>query len=114
MLCFALYLSRLLDIERESELNYAIGTVLLIWLVRLFLRRDPNSAEGYITAAEKASLSKDGRSPPDGKELGRQLHAPIVSVAAKALAEKNIPIVEYGEQIQWRYGDPAVLLGGIK
>ncbi|KAE8407523.1 hypothetical protein BDV37DRAFT_290791 [Aspergillus pseudonomiae] len=32
------------------------------------------------------------------------------SQAAKGLVERNIPVVEYGEQIQWRYGDPVVLL----
>ncbi|KAJ5819149.1 hypothetical protein N7474_004740 [Penicillium riverlandense] len=39
-----------------------------------------------------------------------QPHAPIVKVAAKALADRNIPVVEYGQQIQWRNGDPVVLL----
>ncbi|KAJ5747474.1 uncharacterized protein N7511_009170 [Penicillium nucicola] len=39
-----------------------------------------------------------------------QPHAPTVRVAAKALADQNIPAVEYGQQIQWRFGDPVVLL----
>jgi len=43
-----------------------------------------------------------------------QPHAPIVRVAAKALADKNIPVVEYGQQIQWRCGDPVVLLVSSK
>ena len=34
---------------------------------------------------------------------------PIVSVAAKALADKNIPVVEFGQQVKWRHGDPVVL-----
>ena len=38
-----------------------------------------------------------------------QHHAPVVSAAAKALADENIPVVEYGEQIRWRHGDPIVL-----
>ncbi|KAJ5219981.1 hypothetical protein N7468_009185 [Penicillium chermesinum] len=59
---------------------------------------------------EETSLSKEEASPPQEETLPRQHHAPIVSVAAKALAEKNIPVVEYGEQIQWRYGDPVLLL----
>ncbi|KAF3013115.1 hypothetical protein E8E15_001841 [Penicillium rubens] len=63
---------------------------------------------------EETSLSKEEASPPEEETLSRQhrapIHAPIVRVAAKALVEKNIPIVEYGEQIQWRYGDPVVLL----
>jgi hypothetical protein len=67
---------------------------------------------------EETSLSKEEASPPEEETLSRQhrapIHAPIVRVAAKALVEKNIPIVEYGEQIQWRYGDPVVLLVSIK
>lgn len=63
---------------------------------------------------EETSLSKEETSPPEEETLWTQHHAPIVSVAAKALTEKNIPIVEYGEQIQWRYGDPVVLLVSIK
>ncbi|KAI9045381.1 uncharacterized protein KD926_008808 [Aspergillus affinis] len=59
------------------------------------------TAEGYITATER-DIATRGRD-------SRQLHARIVSVAAKALVEKNIPFVEYGEQIQWRYGYPVVL-----
>ncbi|KAJ5143137.1 uncharacterized protein N7515_001924 [Penicillium bovifimosum] len=61
---------------------------------------------------EETSLSKKETSPPEKKRLSRDSHlgAPILGVAAKGLAEKNIPIVEYGEQIQWRYGDPVVLL----
>lgn len=62
----------------------------------------------------ETSLSKEETSPPEEEILSRQHHAPIVSVAAKALAEKNIPVVEYGEQIQWRYGDPVVLLVSTK
>jgi hypothetical protein len=46
--------------------------------------------------------------PLPQKEL--QPHLPILRVAAKALADKNIPVVEYGQQIQWRCGDPVVLL----
>lgn len=39
-----------------------------------------------------------------------QPHAHITRVAAKALADRNIPVVEYGQQIEWRNGDPVVLL----
>lgn len=39
-----------------------------------------------------------------------QNHLPIVRVAAKALVDKNIPVVEYGQQVLWRLGDPVVLL----
>ncbi|KAG2412945.1 hypothetical protein HFD88_010504 [Aspergillus terreus] len=39
-----------------------------------------------------------------------QPHAPLVRIAAKALADKEIPMVEYGQQIQWRHGDPVGLL----
>ncbi|KAH2625265.1 hypothetical protein KXW54_006692, partial [Aspergillus fumigatus] len=35
---------------------------------------------------------------------------PIIRTAAKALANRNIPVVEYGQQIQWRHGEPVVLL----
>ncbi|KAJ5143642.1 uncharacterized protein N7515_002429 [Penicillium bovifimosum] len=59
---------------------------------------------------EATSLSKEETSPPEEETLWTQHHAPIISVAVKALAEQNIPVVEYGEQIQWRYGDPVVLL----
>lgn len=52
--------------------------------------------------------------PLHEETLSTQHHAPIVSVAAKALVEKNIPVMEYGEQIQWRYGDPVVLLVSIE
>lgn len=38
-----------------------------------------------------------------------QLCSPIVSVAAKALADKNIPVVEFEKQVKWRHGDPVVL-----
>lgn len=49
--------------------------------------------------------------PPSQKETtSLQPHAPTMRVAAKALADKNIPVVEYGQQIQWRHGDPVVLL----
>ncbi|GFF46548.1 hypothetical protein IFM46972_08068 [Aspergillus udagawae] len=39
-----------------------------------------------------------------------QPHARFIRIAAKALANKNIPVVEYGQQIQWRHGEPVVLL----
>jgi hypothetical protein len=48
--------------------------------------------------------------PPEKEKLSLQPHAPTISVAAKALADKNIPVVEYGQQIQSRHGDPVVLL----
>lgn len=38
--------------------------------------------------------------------------SPILSVAVKALFEKNIPVVEYGQQINRRCGDPVVLMVG--
>lgn len=47
---------------------------------------------------------------PQKETSSLQLHAPIVRVAAKALADKNIPVMEYGQQIQWRNGDPVALL----
>ncbi|KAJ5550328.1 hypothetical protein N7461_005026 [Penicillium sp. DV-2018c] len=50
---------------------------------------------------EGTSLGKKETSPPEKKRLSRdssQLGAPIVSEAAKALAEKDIPIVEYGSR----------------
>jgi len=38
---------------------------------------------------------------PRQKETGKlQSHAHIIRVAAKALADTNIPVVEYGQQIQ--------------
>jgi hypothetical protein len=49
-------------------------------------------------------------SQPQKKTSSLQCHGPIVRVAAKALVDKNIPMVEYGQQVQWRYGDPVVLL----
>ena len=66
--------------------------------------------EVSLPRREETSLSKEETSPPEEERLSRQHHAPIVSVAAKALAERDVPIVEYGEQIQWRYGDPTVPL----
>ncbi|KAE8381581.1 hypothetical protein BDV26DRAFT_255432 [Aspergillus bertholletiae] len=48
--------------------------------------------------------------PPHKETSSRQIVAPIVREAAKALADKNIPMVEYGQQIQWRHGEPVVLL----
>ncbi|GFF52574.1 hypothetical protein IFM51744_07882 [Aspergillus udagawae] len=39
-----------------------------------------------------------------------QPHARFIRIAARALANKNIPVVEYGQQIQWRHGEPVVLL----
>lgn len=50
---------------------------------------------------------------PRKETTSLQLHAPILSVATKALADKNIPVMEYGQQIQWRWGDPVVLLVSI-
>lgn len=47
---------------------------------------------------------------PQKETLWLQDHAPIVRVAAKALVDKNIPVVEYGQQVMWRLGDPVVLL----
>ncbi|PLB47298.1 hypothetical protein P170DRAFT_362036 [Aspergillus steynii IBT 23096] len=59
----------------------------------------------------ETSLPQDEISLPHREETSlTQHHAPIISVAAKALAKKDIPVVEYGQQIQWRYGDPVVLL----
>lgn len=49
--------------------------------------------------------------PPPQKEISSlQPHLPITRLAAKALADRNIPVVEYGQQIEWRCGDPVVLL----
>lgn len=39
---------------------------------------------------------------------------PIMRVAAKALSDKNIPVVEYGQQVRWRHGDPMVLFVSSK
>ena len=64
--------------------------------------------QGRISPQQKET------SPRQEETLSRQHHAPVVSVAAKALVEKNIPVVEYGEQIQWRYGDPVVLLASVE
>ena len=50
---------------------------------------------------------------PRKETTSLQEYAPIVSVAAKALADKNIPVMEYGQQIQWRWGDPVALLVSI-
>jgi hypothetical protein len=48
---------------------------------------------------------------PLEKTPERQPHAKVVTeLAAKALLDKNIPLVESGSQIQWRCGYPAVLL----
>lgn len=44
---------------------------------------------------------------PPQKQIQPRL--PIVSVAAKALVDKNIPVVEFGQQVKWRHGDPVVL-----
>ncbi|KAJ5583114.1 hypothetical protein N7535_001734 [Penicillium sp. DV-2018c] len=76
----------------------------------------PLPQEEISLPPRETSLGKEETSLPEKKRLWRdssQLTAPIVSVAAKALAEKDIPIVEYGEQIQWRYGDPVVLLWAV-
>ena len=48
-------------------------------------------------------------SEPQEETPSLQSHVDSVSVAAKALVDKNIPVVEYGQQIQWRHGDPLVL-----
>ena len=47
---------------------------------------------------------------PQKETSSLQPHAPIVRTAAKALADKNIPLVEYGSQVEWRCGYPLVLL----
>ncbi|KAL4914454.1 hypothetical protein BDW62DRAFT_220123 [Aspergillus aurantiobrunneus] len=47
---------------------------------------------------------------PQKETPSLQPHARIVRVAAKAIADKNIPVVEYGQQIEWRHGDPVVLI----
>ncbi|EED14423.1 conserved hypothetical protein [Talaromyces stipitatus ATCC 10500] len=49
---------------------------------------------------------------PQKETSSLQPHASIVRVAAKALVDKNIPVVEYGQQVQWRRGDPVALLMG--
>jgi hypothetical protein len=41
-----------------------------------------------------------------------QLHPANLVRTARALADENIPIVEYGGQLQYRFGHPAVLVVG--
>jgi hypothetical protein len=49
--------------------------------------------------------------PPSQEETFRQQpHYPIIRKAAEALDDEGIPVVEYGQQLEWRYGDPVVLL----
>jgi hypothetical protein len=40
----------------------------------------------------------------------QQIHHPIVRIAAEALADGGIRVVEYGQHIEWRHGDPVVLM----
>ncbi|KAF7596158.1 hypothetical protein BBP40_003057 [Aspergillus hancockii] len=40
---------------------------------------------------------------------GLQIHPSELVRAARALAEENIPIVEYGDQVRYRFGYPTVL-----
>ncbi|PLN79010.1 hypothetical protein BDW42DRAFT_173823 [Aspergillus taichungensis] len=47
---------------------------------------------------------------PQKETPSLQPHAPIMRAAGKDLANKNIPLVEYGSQVQWRCGYPLVLL----
>jgi hypothetical protein len=47
---------------------------------------------------------------PQDKPPSQQLHAGITRIAAKALVDKNIPLVEWGQQVQWRCGYPLVLI----
>ncbi|KAJ6134463.1 hypothetical protein N7523_000785 [Penicillium sp. IBT 18751x] len=47
--------------------------------------------------------------PPQKETSWLQPHAHIIRVAVKALADNNIPLMEYGQQIQWRHGNPVVL-----
>jgi hypothetical protein len=51
--------------------------------------------------------------PPQKKIPSLQSQAPIAR-AAKALADKNISVVEYGQQVQWRLGNPVVLMVSSK
>lgn len=47
---------------------------------------------------------------PQYETASRQPHAPIIKVAAKALVDRKIPLMEYGSQVEWRCGYPLVLL----
>lgn len=47
---------------------------------------------------------------PQYQTVSQQPHAPIIKVAAKALINRKIPLMEYGSQVEWRYGYPLVLL----
>ena len=49
-------------------------------------------------------------SPSAQKEASMlQPHPPIIRTAANALADRNIPLMEYRQQIEWRCGYPSVL-----
>lgn len=47
---------------------------------------------------------------PRYKTASQQPHAPIISAAAKALIDREIPLMEYGSQVEWRHGYPLVLM----
>jgi hypothetical protein len=49
--------------------------------------------------------------PPSQEETFlQQPHHPIVRKAAEALDDEGILVVEYGQQLEWRHGDPEVLM----
>lgn len=48
--------------------------------------------------------------PPFEPEESLQLRALLMPTPAKALIDKDIPLVEYGPQMEWRNGYPEVLV----
>ena len=48
-------------------------------------------------------------SPPQEATAFPEGHLPNMQEAARALANRDIPLVEYGQQIQWRFGYDVVL-----
>ncbi|CAG8298247.1 unnamed protein product [Penicillium salamii] len=81
---------------------------------------DKTSSHNEISPQEQSSrnaTSTQEKSPTRKVPLphkyplgGEQDHIGLVRVAAKALSNHNIPMVEYGQQIQWRSKDPVVLM----
>ncbi|CAG7986271.1 unnamed protein product [Penicillium salamii] len=62
------------------------------------------------TSTQEKSPTRKVPSPHKYPLGGEQNHIGLVRVAAKALSNHNIPMVEYGQQIQWRSKDPVVLM----
>lgn len=69
-----------------------------------------NSRIKYSSNVHRISGSQKMEPLPQKEMSSLQVHLPITRVAAKALTDRNIPVVEYGQQIEWRCGDPVVLL----